>query len=64
MDYGKICSTGLALQIKSESECRRAVAALGLTFAYPWNGPGDFPGCLHTKDARNTVNTPLYHRHK
>ena len=64
MDYGKICSAGSDLQLKSESECRRAAAALELVFAHAWNGPGDFPGCLHTKDARNKVNTPPYPRHK
>ena len=59
MDYGDICSGGSALQ--SEAECQTAAAALGLSFALSYDGPGDFPACFHTKDDRDEVNNPPSH---
>ena len=49
-----LCSD-VKYEITSESECKEAGEVLGLTWAHAWDGPGDFPACLHADDGRNEV---------
>ena len=54
MEYGNFCSGSWA-RITSEEMCKEAASALNLKWGQSWDGPGDFPGCLHTKDSRDMV---------
>jgi len=45
---GTTCSKR-ALEIKKESECIQACAALGIQYKGSWDGPDDFPGCTYTE---------------
>ena len=52
MDYNAVC---LGTRITNEATCKAAAADLDLVWGNSWNGPGDHPGCFHTKDSRNRV---------
>ena len=54
MPVGNMCSD-IENELGSEQECQRAAANLGLSFAYSWDGTGDFPSCFYTDDGRNGV---------
>ena len=42
-------------EISSESECKAAVADLGLAWGQTWNSSIDFPACYHAEDGQNLV---------
>jgi len=50
---GQLCSAAGRTQLTSQSDCQAAAASLGITWAHAWNGPNDFPGCLHANDGRD-----------
>ena len=50
---GTMC--GDLIEIKTEAECKKAATKLGIRWASAWNGPNDFPSCLHAQDGRNTA---------
>merc|ERR1711962_1986782 len=52
---GTLCSATGSKEITSANECKAAAEELGLVWAGSWNGPNDFPGCLHAEDGRNKV---------
>jgi len=52
---GTLCSATGSKEMTSENKCKAAGEKLGLVWAHSWNGPNDFPGCLHAEDGRNRV---------
>lgn len=52
-EYGEYCAPGFDLT--EEKECRIAAATLGLTYGYPWAGPGEHRFCSYANDGRKKV---------
>ena len=42
-------------EIKSADQCKDAGEQLGLKWNGTYDGPNDFPGCIHAEDGRNKV---------
>ena len=62
IERGTLCSATGSKEIRSENECKAAAEELGLIWDKSWDGPNDFPGCLHAEDGRNKVyfnNSPI-----
>ena len=51
---GFLCSDAQN-EIESEEQCKHAAESLGLQWGNSWNGPNDFPACLHAEDGRDKV---------
>ena len=52
IQLGTLCSAKGLKEIGSEDACKRAAKKLGLEWANSWNGPNEFPACLHAEDGR------------
>ena len=52
IQLGTLCSAKGLKEIGSEDACKRAAKKLGLEWDNSWNGPNEFPACLHAEDGR------------
>ena len=52
---GTLCSEQNLDEITSATKCKEAGEQLNLKWKDEWDGPNDFPGCIHAEDGRNEV---------
>ena len=52
---GTLCSDQDLDEITTDTQCNDAGELLGLKWKGTWDGPNDFPGCIHAEDGRNEV---------
>ena len=52
---GAICRDEGMEDITTEADCETAAKGLGHTYGFAWDGPNDFPACVHANDGRDTV---------